>query len=135
MESLEGADPESAGAIADAFAHWDDIDVHFRGQTIRSGGHGFSGIGRKRLLNILQERASALGVELRFQCEAEAGAFVDADLIVASDGLNSATRTTHAEIFHPAIQRRANKFIWLGTERQFDAFTFIFEEMEHGWIW
>jgi anthraniloyl-CoA monooxygenase len=135
MESLERADPESAATIARAFAHWDDIDVHFRGETIRSGGHGFSGIGRKRLLNILQERAGALGVELRFECEAESGTFADVDLIVASDGINSATRTAQADVFRPAIQRRANKFIWLGTEKQFDAFTFIFEETEHGWIW
>ncbi|HEX9159081.1 MAG TPA: bifunctional salicylyl-CoA 5-hydroxylase/oxidoreductase, partial [Rhizomicrobium sp.] len=135
MESLERADPESAATIANAFAHWDDIDVHFRGEAIRSGGHGFSGIGRKRLLNILQERARALGVETRFECEAAADAFAGADLIVASDGINSATRTAQAEIFRPAIQRRANKFIWLGTERKFDAFTFIFEETEHGWIW
>ncbi|HEX3431105.1 MAG TPA: bifunctional salicylyl-CoA 5-hydroxylase/oxidoreductase [Rhizomicrobium sp.] len=135
MEQLERADPESAAAVTQALAHWDDIDVHFRGETIRSGGHGFSGIGRKRLLNILQERACALGVAMRFQCEADAGAFADADVIVASDGINSATRAAHAEIFHPSIQRRANKFVWLGTERQFGAFTFIFEETEHGWIW
>jgi anthraniloyl-CoA monooxygenase len=135
MDSLGAADPESATTIAAGFAHWDDVDVHFRGQTIRSGGHGFCGIGRNRLLNILQERCRALGVELRFECEEDAANFSDADLVVASDGINSATRTTHAEIFRPSIQRRANKFIWLGTERPFDAFTFIFRETEHGWIW
>jgi anthraniloyl-CoA monooxygenase len=135
MEAISEADPESAVLISGAFAHWDDIDVHFRGQTITSGGHGFCGIGRKRLLAILQERCQALGVELRFECEADAAAFDDADLIVASDGINSATRTAHAGVFRPSIQRRANKFIWLGTERPFDAFSFIFEETAHGWIW
>lgn len=135
MDALGAADHESAVTITASFAHWDDIDVHFRGQTIRSGGHGFCGIGRKRLLNILQERCIALGVELRFECEADAANFADADLIVASDGINSATRTANAEIFRPSIQRRANKFIWLGTERPFDAFTFIFRETGHGWIW
>lgn len=135
MEAIGEADPESAGLVSGAFAHWDDIDVHFRGQTITSGGHGFCGIGRKRLLAILQERCRALGVELQFECEADAAAFEDADLIVASDGINSATRTAHAGVFRPSIQRRANKFIWLGTERPFDAFTFIFEETSHGWIW
>ena len=135
MDALGAADHESAVTIAGNFAHWDDIDVHFRGQTIRSGGHGFCGIGRKRLLNILQERARALGVELRFESEADAANFADVDLIVASDGINSATRTERAHIFRPSIQRRANKFIWLGTDCAFEAFTFIFLETEQGWIW
>ena len=135
MDALGAADHESAVTIAANFAHWDDIDVHFRDQTIRSGGHGFCGIGRRRLLNILQERCLALGVEIRFECEAVAASFADADLVVASDGINSATRTAHAEFFRPSIERRANKFIWLGTERPFDAFTFIFRETKHGWIW
>ena len=135
MESLRAADPESADRIGDAFAHWDDIEVHFRGQVIRSGGHGFIGIGRKRLLNILQERCSEIGVALRFENEADAAALPDADLIVASDGINSGIRAAHADIFRPAIQRRPNKFIWLGTGKPFDAFTFAFEETGHGWIW
>ncbi|HEY2447171.1 MAG TPA: bifunctional salicylyl-CoA 5-hydroxylase/oxidoreductase [Rhizomicrobium sp.] len=135
MDALGAADPESASQISGAFAHWDDIDVHFRGQTITSGGHGFCGIGRKRLLNILQERCRELGVELRFECEAEVETFPDADLIVASDGINSAARTAQAGVFRPSIQRRANKFIWLGTGKPFKAFTFIFEETSEGWIW
>jgi len=135
MDVLGEADPESATTITGALAHWDDIDVHFRGQRIRSGGHGFSGIGRKHLLNILQARCRELDVELRFECEASAADFADADLIVASDGINSATRATHAGAFRPSIQRRANKFIWLGTEQTFDAFTFAFLQTEHGWIW
>jgi anthraniloyl-CoA monooxygenase len=135
IDVLSETDPDSAAAITAAFAHWDDIDVHFRGQRIRSGGHGFCGIARKHLLNILQERCRGLGVELRFECEADAAAFAEADLIVASDGINSAARTAHAAIFRPSIQRRANKFIWLGTDRKFEAFTFIFHETEHGWIW
>jgi anthraniloyl-CoA monooxygenase len=135
MDVIANADPESAAQISRAFAHWDDVDVHFRGQTIRSGGHGFCGIGRMRLLNLLQARCRALGVELRFESEASAAAFPDADLIVASDGINSGTRAAHAGVFHPSIQRRANKFIWLGTERPFDAFTFIFEETAQGWVW
>ena len=135
MDALAAADPESAGQISRAFAHWDDIDVHFRGQTIRSGGHGFCGIGRKRLLNILQERCLALGVDLRFESETNPAAVPQADLIVASDGINSAIRAAQAGVFRPNVQRRPNKFIWLGTETPFDAFTFIFEETPHGWIW
>ncbi|HEX3666445.1 MAG TPA: bifunctional salicylyl-CoA 5-hydroxylase/oxidoreductase [Rhizomicrobium sp.] len=135
MDVLGEADPESATTISGALAHWDDIDVHFRGQRIRSGGHGFSGIGRKHLLNILQQRCRELDVELRFECEASAADFPDVDLIVASDGINSATRAANAGVFRPSIQRRANKFIWLGTEQTFDAFAFVFLETEHGWIW
>ncbi|MGH6877010.1 MAG: bifunctional salicylyl-CoA 5-hydroxylase/oxidoreductase [Rhizomicrobium sp.] len=135
MDVLREADPDSAATITGALAHWDDIDVHFRGQRIRSGGHGFSGIGRRHLLNILQQRCLALGAELSFECEGDAAAFPDADLIVASDGINSATRAAHAGVFRPDIQRRANKFIWLGTEQKFEAFTFVFNETEHGWIW
>jgi anthraniloyl-CoA monooxygenase len=135
VDVLGEADPESATTITGALAHWDDIDVHFRGQRIRSGGHGFSGIGRKHLLNILQERCRELDVELRFECEANAADFADVDLIVASDGINSATRAAHAGAFRPSIQRRANKFIWLGTSQTFDAFTFVFHETAHGWIW
>ena len=97
LGNLEAADPETAREIAGAFNHWDDIDVHFRGRTVTSGGHGFCGIGRKRLLNILQARCEALGVELRFETdvtddEAAAREF-GADLVIASDGLNSRVRT------------------------------------------
>ncbi len=136
MDNLRANDPESAAQIIDNFAHWDDIDVHFKGQVVTSGGHGFCGIGRKRLLNILQDRARALGVELRFETEADGlSPYQDADLIVASDGLNSGIRELYAEAFKPNIEVRRNKFVWLGTLRVFDAFTFMFEETEHGWVW
>ena len=103
---------------------------------MRSGGHGFAGIARKRLLNILQERARALGVRLRFETEVEAlDACRDADLIVAADGINSRIRNRYAAAFRPSIELRTNRYIWLGTHQVFDAFTFIFEETEHGWIW
>jgi anthraniloyl-CoA monooxygenase len=136
LDNLEANDPASARAILDNFAHWDDIEVHIHGQTVRSGGHGFSGIGRKRLLNLLQDRARELGVTLRFETEIQSvDAFGDADLIVASDGINSLVRNQHATVFQPDIDVRRNKFIWLGTHKSFDAFTFAFEKSEHGWIW
>jgi len=136
LEHLRENDEVSAQRIFDNFAHWDDIDVHFKGQVITSGGHGFSGIGRKRLLKILQERARELGVELHFQTEVDDIArWADADLIVAADGINSKIRQRYAEHFGESIDVRANKFIWLGTHKPFDAFTFIFEHTEHGWIW
>lgn len=138
MDNLRANDPESAVVIADSFAHWDDIDVFFKGERITSSGHGFSGIGRKRLLNVLQDRARELGVQLVFEAEIELGdldRFSDADLIVASDGLNSKIRSHWAEDFGLDLDTRSNKYVWLGTRKAFDAFTFAFEETEQGWIW
>ena len=136
LENLRSNDPESADVIGNEFAHWDDIDVHFKGSVITSTGHGFSGIGRKRLLNILQERAGALGVGLEYETEVDdVAAYRDADLVIACDGVNSQVRERYADVFNPDIDVRANKFIWLGTHKTFDAFTFIFKETEHGWIW
>lgn len=138
MTNLAGNDPVSARTIRNSFAYWDDIAVHYRGTKQVSGGHGFCGIGRKRLLNILQDRARALGVTILFESEADQ---VDTfarnyDLVVAADGVNSKARAAHADVFKPDIDVRACKYIWLGTHQKFDdAFTFIFEETEHGWIW
>jgi len=138
FDNLAANDPLSAGEIRRHFAYWDDIAVHYRGQKIVSTGHGFSGIARKRLLLLLQQRARALGVELRFETEVTSASELakSHDLVVAADGLNSRTRNEFAAHFKPAIERRKNKFVWLGTHQKFDdAFTFIFEETEHGWIW
>jgi len=135
MAGFRDADPATHDAIVDSFYHWDDIDVHFKGQRIRSGGHGFCGIARKRLLNIFQERAAALGVHQTFQHEIDSKAeFADADLIVAADGVNSTQRTRYADIFKPSIDVRKCRFIWLGTRQRFPAFTFAFEKTEHGWF-
>jgi anthraniloyl-CoA monooxygenase len=135
LRNLEGADPATKQDILDSFAHWDDIDIHFKGRTITSGGHGFCGIERKHLLNILQHRAEALGVELVFEREADdVAAFADADLIVAADGINSKIRNRYAADFRPTVQVAQNRFVWLGTHRVFAAFTFIFVETEWGWF-
>ncbi len=135
MAGFRDADTATHDAIVDSFYHWDDIDVHFKGQLIRSGGHGFCGIARKRLLNIFQERAAALGVRQFFQHEVDAKAeFADADLIVAADGVNSIQRSRYADTFKPHIDVRKCRFIWLGTEQKFPAFTFAFENTEHGWF-
>jgi anthraniloyl-CoA monooxygenase len=136
LDRLWQNDPDSAAAIEHAFEHWDDIDVHFKGQVVRSSGHGFAGIARKRLLNILQERARGLGVELRFETEVDhPDACPDADLIIAADGINSQMRSRYAAAFKPSVEHRRNKYVWLGSDKVFDAFTFIFEQTEHGWIW
>jgi anthraniloyl-CoA monooxygenase len=135
MAGFRDADVPTHDAIVQSFYHWDDIDVHFKGQLIRSGGHGFCGIARKRLLNIFQERAATLGVQQFFQHELDAQAeFPDADLIVAADGVNSIQRSRYADTFKPHIDVRKCRFIWLGTEQKFPAFTFAFENTEHGWF-
>jgi anthraniloyl-CoA monooxygenase len=135
MAGFQAADPESHAAIVASFYHWDDIDVHFRGETIRSGGHGFCGIGRRRLLNVFQERAQALGVVQHFQTEVDdLEPFRDADLVIAADGVNSKVRTRFAAAFEPDIDVRKCRFIWLGTRQKFAAFTFAFEKTEHGWF-
>ncbi|MDQ2736979.1 MAG: lycopene cyclase family protein, partial [Pseudomonadota bacterium] len=104
LGNLQAADPESAAEILDAFNHWDDIEVNIRGHKVRSGGHGFCGIGRKRLLNILQRRCEQLGVKLVFETDVQGDEqFPDADLIIASDGLGSRIRTRHAATYQPDI--------------------------------
>ena len=137
LDNLHSNDPASADLIRRHFAYWDDIAVHYRGTKTVSTGHGFCGIGRKKLLNILQKRALDLGIELRFETETSStSAFADFDLIVAADGLNSRIRNEHREAFKLEIDVRSCKFVWLGTEQKFDdAFTFIFERTEHGWVW
>jgi anthraniloyl-CoA monooxygenase len=138
LGNLEAADPETAGEIVGAFNHWDDIDVHFKGRTITSGGHGFCGIGRKRLLNILQRRCEALGVELVFEQDVaddqQAAREFGADLVVASDGINSRIRTRYAETYAPDVDVRRCRFVWLGTTKKFPAFTFAFAETPYGWF-
>lgn len=135
LENLRRCEPALTADIESAFNHWDDIELHIHGRVQRSGGHGFIGIGRKKLLNLLQARCEALGVELVFEHEAQSDAdFPDADLIVASDGVNSRVRARHAEVFRPDIVTRPNRFIWLGTTKLYDAFTFLFEKTEHGWF-
>jgi len=137
VENITRNDAVSARTITHEFAHWDDIDVHYRGQTITSGGHGFIGIGRKRLLEILQDRARELGIVLHFEAECDPAdpKWRGYDLVIASDGINSRFRDAQAEAFGVDVDVRANKFVWLGTSKVFDAFTFAFEESEHGWIW
>ncbi|MCI0433984.1 MAG: bifunctional salicylyl-CoA 5-hydroxylase/oxidoreductase [Gemmatimonadetes bacterium] len=132
LVNLRAADRASHDAIATSFAHWDDIDIHYRGRTITSSGHGFSGIARKRLLNILQEHARAAGAKLRFQCEVvdrsslSAAGVESPDVIVGADGVNSTVRRRHEAAFQTALDvRHGARYIWLGTTLPLDAFTFI----------
>jgi anthraniloyl-CoA monooxygenase len=138
LGNLVNADEPTATAILQSFNHWDDIDIHFKGRTVTSGGHGFCGIGRKRLLNILQQRCEDLGVELVFETDVaddrEAAKRHDADLVIACDGLNSRLRSRYAATYRPDIETRKCRFVWLGTRKLFSAFTFAFEETGHGWF-
>jgi anthraniloyl-CoA monooxygenase len=138
LGNLAQADEPTAKAILQAFNHWDDIDIFFKGQEVTSGGHGFCGIGRKRLLNILQQRCEQLGVRLVFETDVaddqEIAEEYGADLVIASDGLNSRIRTRYAATYQPQIETRQCRFVWLGTKKKFDAFTFAFKETRHGWF-
>lgn len=138
LGNLMNADEPTAREILQSFNHWDDIDVFFKGAKVTSGGHGFCGIGRKRLLNILQQRCEELGVSLVFETEVrddqELAARYDADLVIASDGLNSRTRGRYADSYQPHIEARQCRFVWLGTRKKFDAFTFAFKQTAHGWF-
>ena len=135
LDNFREADAETHAAITRAFAHWDDIDIHYGGQVLTSTGHGFSGMSRQTLLSILQARCAALGVRLRHETEvADLASYADADLILGADGVNSWVRTAHAGWFEPRIDWRPNRFVWLGTTFPFRAFTFIFKEDVHG-LW
>jgi anthraniloyl-CoA monooxygenase len=134
LDTFEAYDPESYHAITDNFAYWDDIEIHFKNAVHRIGGNGFCGCARTTLLRLLQERARALGVAMRFETEIDPGlaAHKDADLIVAADGINSAIRDTRRAHFGTKVDLRPNKFAWMGSTRSFDAFTFFFRETEYG---
>ena len=136
MDGFKDVDPETHSEITRAFRHWDDIDVFFKGRKLTSGGHGFCGIGRIKLLQILQKRAAGLGAKLIFQTEITDPDLyaADYDLVIASDGGASITRRKYESIFKPNIQPRQNRFIWLGSKKKLDAFTFDFADTEWGWF-
>ena len=138
LSRMQKNDPKSTDAIRNHFAYWDDIAVVHNGHRTVSGGHGFAGIGRKQMLVLLQERARELDVVLEFQTEFKSAEEYrkDYDIVVACDGINSIVRREYEAVFRPDIDVRKCKFIWLGTHQKFDdAFTFIFEKTEHGWVW
>ncbi len=136
MDGFKESDRETHAAITRAFRHWDDIDVHFKDRTVTSGGHGFCGIARIALLRLLQERAAGLGVKMVFETEVtDPDQYAsEYDLVIAADGVSSITRQKHQDVFRPNIDVRPNRFIWLGSRRKLDAFTFDFKETEWGWF-
>lgn len=137
LENFRLADEPTHQAITRSFVHWDNIDVHFKNKIITSGGHGFSGLGRRKLLNILQARATDLGVDIRFRADIQEESQLkelcrNADLVVGADGINSIVRQTFSAAFKPTVRRGKSKYIWLGTPHRFDAFTFYFVVNEDG---
>jgi anthraniloyl-CoA monooxygenase len=139
LQNFRDADPDTYNEIVEHFAHWDDIDVVIDDTTITSGGHGFSGIARRTLLDILYRRATALGVDVRFNCNVESLESLRAipdcdnpDLIIAADGVNSGIRAERSSAFKPHLDVRPARFVWFGTTRPFEAFTFFFVKNELG---
>ncbi len=136
LANLRQADEPSYREIAANFAYWDDIYVHFKDSVMKSGGHGFSGLLRLKLLNILQARAAELGVEIAYSSEARGvdEAAAAADLVIGSDGINSAVRERWKQHFKPSADLRTNKFCWLGATMSLPGFTYAFKQNQHG-IW
>jgi anthraniloyl-CoA monooxygenase len=134
LGGIEHADPAIHEAMSREFARWDDIDIHYRGTVITSGGHGFAAMSRRRLLQILQQRCRELRVTVHFNSEAPPVDELasDHDLVVGADGVNSATRALYADTFRPTLDLRRCKFMWLGTDLVFDAFKFYIVETPHG---
>ena len=134
LGGIENADTEFADEMARHFARWTDIDIHYRGERHTVGGQGFAAMGRKDLLHLLQERCRELGVRLQFSTVAPKLEELRAshDLVVAADGVNSQTRAAHAEVFRPTLDGRSNKYMWLGTDRVFEAFQFFIKQTPWG---
>ncbi len=129
LANLRRADEPTYREIAAHFAYWDDIYTHFKGTVSKSTGHGFSGIRRLTLLQILQRRASELGVAIRYGVDDQGlAAHADADLIVAADGINSQIREALKTHFAPEVDLRSNRFTWLGARMNLPGFTYSFRE-------
>lgn len=133
LTGFREADYKTYKAITDQFVIWDPIDVRFRGELIRCGGHTFAGMSRRELLNILAERCAELGVNMRYQTELnDFSNLADYDLVIAVDGVNSLIRKTYADTFKPRLRLGKARYIWFGTHQVFDSFTFSIRENEHG---
>src|SRR5690348_10184349 len=132
LGGIEHADRVIYERMAEHFARWDDVDVHFRGTLTTVGGQGFAAMSRKVLLHILQQRCADLGIACRTEAPAVDALSREYDLVIAADGVNSAVRTKYADVFGPTLDRRHNKYMWLGTDRVFEAFKFYIRETPYG---
>lgn len=135
MEGFRDADEPTYHAITNSFEHWDDIDIHIKGEVLKSTGHGFAGMSRVKMLILMQERCRELGIEMKFEHRIDNPEELrDCDLLYAADGVNSIARDQWSSEFKPNLDFRPNRFVWLGSDFNFSAFTFHFIESEHG-LW
>ena len=136
LSGIENADADFYDRLSKDFAVWDDIDVHFKGEVLTSGGHGFAAISRQRLLAILRRRCEELGVTIHYRSLAPD--LIDLrtshDLVVGADGVNSLTRAACADAFQPHVDMRHARYIWLGTPRVFEAFKFFIADTDMGTV-
>ena len=136
LDNFRDADGPSYTALVNAFKQWGEIEVHhLGGRKFISGGHGFAAASRKDLLEILSNRASEVGVDLRFETDITEIASLDADLIVGADGVHSIVREALRDQLLPNVDQRANKYIWFGTPKVFERFNFIFKNTPAGMVW
>ncbi|MEU0300446.1 bifunctional salicylyl-CoA 5-hydroxylase/oxidoreductase [Streptomyces sp. NPDC006175] len=134
LSGIDNADETVHAAMESRFARWTDIDIEFDGHRFTVGGQGFAAMSRKELLQLLQQRVAELDVTVHYRTEAPDVDELRAshDLVLAADGLNSAVRTKYADVFRPSLDRRRNKYIWLGTDLAFEAFQFFVKQTEWG---
>ena len=135
LQTFLHRDAKSYDLICNHFAYWDNLDISYNGKVVTSTGHGFCGCSRKTLLNLLQKRCEQEGIVITYNMEInDLSAFSDSHMILASDGISSLTRDTRRKQFGTKIKMRKNKFVWLGSSRPLDAFTYFFKNTEHGMI-
>jgi anthraniloyl-CoA monooxygenase len=133
LGALQEADPLSYREIVDSFVRWDALEVHVPGERMRAYGHGFAGMARRTLLEILTRRCVGLGVDLRFETDvSDLAVFEEYDLVIAADGVNSATRRAHEEHFGSTYDTRTAKYVWYGTTKRPDVFTYAVRPTGHG---
>ena len=128
-------DMQSYELIRSKFAYWDDIIVARDGQEVSIAGNGFCGCSRKTLLKLLHQRCEEEGVKLHFQQNVDdLSQFKDSDIIVACDGIGSGIRSQFQNEFGTKIQLKSNRFVWMGSTKPLDAFTYFFRSTPFGMI-
>jgi anthraniloyl-CoA monooxygenase len=133
LNAFREADSKTYQQITDNFVIWSSIDNYYQDRVVRCGGHSFAGLARRKLLLILQNRCREVGVKMTFDTElTDFSSFPEYDLVIAADGAFSFIREKFADAFKPNLELGKAKFVWFGTDRVLDAFTFIFRENEHG---
>src|SRR5499426_848225 len=135
LEFLNDEDPDTLAAIRPALERWHDSILVHKGEEVRIDGMGYTGIGRLRLLQILQARARSVGVEPKYlHTVDDLGTSANADLIVGADGVNSVVRRGCEDVFGTTVTYLTNRFVWFGTARKFEALTHTFVKTQLGYF-